>query len=169
MTEIMVVALIRKIVELVSGWLALFLAGASSVLKTRAALQLENVALRHQIGVFQRSQKKRPRLHAPDRLLWVWLSRVWTDWRSAHAPLAPKPDRARQYWAPYKGCSADRPEPDCSPPFLRRAFRQSYGQPGTAWERAPVASGSTRTGPWPVPGRHEPVLDLLPSEVRFHL
>src|SRR4051812_29949542 len=90
MTEIMVVALIRKIVELVSGWLALFLAGASSVLKTRAALQLENVALRHQIGVFQRSQKKRPQLHAADRLLWVWLSRVWADWRSSLVIVRPE-------------------------------------------------------------------------------
>jgi transposase InsO family protein len=62
---------------------ALLLAGASSVLKTRTALQLENVALRHQIGVLQRSAKKRPRLHASDRLLWVWLSRVWADWRSS--------------------------------------------------------------------------------------
>ena len=55
----------------------------SSLLKTRAALQLENVALRHQIGVLQRSAKKRPRLNASDRFLWVWLSHVWTDWRSA--------------------------------------------------------------------------------------
>ena len=68
----------------------ILLAGVASVLKTRAALQLENVALRHQIGVLQRSAKKRPRLHAADRLLWVWLSRVWTDWRSSLVIVKPE-------------------------------------------------------------------------------
>ncbi len=70
---------IGKVVDLISGWLALFLAGASSLLKTRTAIQLENVALQHQISVLQRCAKKRPQLHAVDRLLWVWLSRVWAD------------------------------------------------------------------------------------------
>ena len=82
--------LIRKIVDGLSGWFALLLAGASSALKTRAALQLENVALRHQIGVLQRSTRKRPTLDAADRLLWVWLSRVWTDWRSALVIVKPE-------------------------------------------------------------------------------
>lgn len=58
--------LIRKLLEPMSCWLAILLAGTASVLKTRAALQLENIALRHQIGVLQRSMKKRPRLHAVD-------------------------------------------------------------------------------------------------------
>jgi hypothetical protein len=43
----------------------------SSVLKTRVALQLENIALRHQIAVLQRSANKRPNLSATDRRLWV--------------------------------------------------------------------------------------------------
>ena len=68
--------LIRNVLSSISGCLAFFLAGVSSVLTTRAALQLENVALRHQIAALQRSAKKRPRLQAADRLLWVWLSRV---------------------------------------------------------------------------------------------
>ena len=49
---------------------------------SRAALQLENLALRHQVGVLQRSVK-RPKLAPPDRLLWVWLCAVWSGWRSA--------------------------------------------------------------------------------------
>jgi hypothetical protein len=40
----------------------------SSLVKSRAALQLENVALRHQIGVLQRSAKKRLALNNADRL-----------------------------------------------------------------------------------------------------
>jgi hypothetical protein len=82
--------LIRKLLQSMSCWLAILLAGGASVLKTRAALQLENVALRHQIGVLERSVKKRPRLHAADRLLWVWLSRVWTDWRSGLVIVKPE-------------------------------------------------------------------------------
>ncbi|MCP5115600.1 MAG: transposase family protein [bacterium] len=47
----------------------------------RAALQLELLALRHQLGVLHRSVK-RPKLTTADRLLWAWLSAVWSDWRS---------------------------------------------------------------------------------------
>jgi hypothetical protein len=47
----------------------------SSIFRSRAALQLENLALRHQIGVLQRAARKRPKLMPWDRLLWVWLSR----------------------------------------------------------------------------------------------
>src|ERR1700732_2940894 len=57
----------------------------SSIFQSRAALQLENLALRHQIGVLQRSARRRPKLTPADRLLWVCLSRTWRDWRSALA------------------------------------------------------------------------------------
>jgi hypothetical protein len=58
------------------------LASARSVFRTRAALQLEILALRHQVGVLQRSVK-RPKLNRFDRLLWAWFCRVWTQWRAA--------------------------------------------------------------------------------------
>ena len=51
--------------------------------RSRAALELENVALRHQHGVLKRSVRKRPKLTGADRLFWVFLFRVWCDWRSA--------------------------------------------------------------------------------------
>jgi hypothetical protein len=51
--------------------------------RTRAALQLENLALRHQQIVLKRSQRGRLRLDSADRLLWVWLSRLWSNWRLA--------------------------------------------------------------------------------------
>jgi hypothetical protein len=62
----------------------------SSTFRSRAALQLENLALRHQIGVLQRSASKRPKLTRGDRLLWVWLSRIWRDWRSALVIVKPE-------------------------------------------------------------------------------
>ena len=59
---------------------ALF-ASLSASFRSRAALQLEILALRHQIGVLQRSVK-RPKLTTADRLLWAWLCTVWQDWKS---------------------------------------------------------------------------------------
>ena len=61
----------------------------SSIFRSRAALELENLALRHQIGILQRSPTKRP-MTPWDRLLWVWVSRIWSDWRSALAIVQPE-------------------------------------------------------------------------------
>jgi putative transposase len=82
--------LIVKLLHSMIGWPPVLLTAASSLLKGRAALQLENIALRHQIGVLQRSAKKRPQLNVSDRLLSVWLCRVWTDWRSALVIVKPE-------------------------------------------------------------------------------
>jgi hypothetical protein len=71
-------------------FLASLLATLPSILRSRAALELENLALRHQIGVLQRSARKRPKLILLDRLLWAALSRVWSDWRSALAIVQPE-------------------------------------------------------------------------------
>src|SRR5205814_8266252 len=69
--------------------LTALVAALSSVFKTRAALQLENLALRHQLGVLHRSVKK-PKLTPFDRLLWAWLCGVWADWRSARVVVKPE-------------------------------------------------------------------------------
>jgi putative transposase len=71
-------------------FLTTLLGTLSSMFRSRAVLELENLALRHQIGVLQRSAKKRPKLTPADRLLWVWLSRTWRDWRSALAIVRPE-------------------------------------------------------------------------------
>jgi putative transposase len=47
-----------------------------------AAIALENVALRHQLRVLQRTVT-RPRLSRWDRVFWVWLSRLWASWRAS--------------------------------------------------------------------------------------
>jgi putative transposase len=56
---------------------------------SRTALQLEILALRHQLTVLQRSVK-RPRLTATDRWLWAWLSRAWSGWRRALLIVKPE-------------------------------------------------------------------------------
>ena len=43
--------------------------------RSRASLELELIALRHQVTVLRRQRPGRPRLFSTDRLLWVWLYR----------------------------------------------------------------------------------------------
>jgi len=45
-----------------------------SCFRSRAALQMENTMLRHQLNVYARRQGK-PRLRPMDRFLWAWVSR----------------------------------------------------------------------------------------------
>jgi len=45
--------------------------------RSRAVVELENLALRHQLHVLRRQRPGRPRLFAIDRLLWVLLYRLW--------------------------------------------------------------------------------------------
>jgi hypothetical protein len=63
---------------LLSALLTAFLAS----FRSRAALQLEILALRHPLGVLQRSVQ-RPKLTPADRFLWAWLSAIWNDWQSS--------------------------------------------------------------------------------------
>jgi len=46
-------------------------------LRSRASLELELLAIRHQVSVLRRQHKGRLRLFSTDRLLWVWLYRIW--------------------------------------------------------------------------------------------
>ena len=80
------------------------LAYASTMLRSRVSLQLEIVALRHQISVYQRSTT-RPRINRGDRILWSWIARRWSDWREAVVVVQPatviawQRKRFRDHWA----------------------------------------------------------------------
>jgi hypothetical protein len=45
----------------------------------RTTLALENAALRQQLAISQRTHN-RTRLRAEDRVFWVALRRLWSDW-----------------------------------------------------------------------------------------
>ena len=45
--------------------------------RSRAVVELENLALRHQLHVLRRQRPGRLRLFTLDRLFWVWLYRIW--------------------------------------------------------------------------------------------
>jgi len=62
-------------------WLILVLRIAVTSLKSRQNLLLENLALRHQLLVLNRTSK-RPLLRPLDRALWAWLSQNWHDWKT---------------------------------------------------------------------------------------
>lgn len=61
-----------------------------SYFKTQRELALENLALRHQIGVLKRTLGTKPVWLKPsDRKLWVVLCRLWTGWQQVLAIVQP--------------------------------------------------------------------------------
>ena len=53
------------------------------LVRSRAALHLEIVTLRHQLAVAHRSRRPRLRFTTVDRVLWALLSQRWHGWRAA--------------------------------------------------------------------------------------
>jgi len=90
------------------------LRGLLASTRTRAALQFEIIALRHQVQVLERSRPRRVRLSHADRLLWVWLSRIWQGWRASVVIVRPETVIAwhrrgfRLFWT-WKSRRAGRP------------------------------------------------------------
>src|SRR5262249_27238177 len=74
---------------MMAGMFTLTLNGFLLALRTRRSLMLENLALRHQLAVLQRSSP-RPRLRACDRLFWVLLCRLWSSWADALSLVKPE-------------------------------------------------------------------------------
>ena len=60
--------------------LMLLLALVRAALRPRAGLVAENLLLRHQLAVLTRPTRRRPRLRARDKLLWVLARRCCTAW-----------------------------------------------------------------------------------------
>ena len=60
---------------------ALAAAVFGSFFRGKRALVLENLALRQQLAVYKRVQK-RPRIRSTDRAFWVWLFELWDGWKT---------------------------------------------------------------------------------------
>lgn len=79
------------------------LAFLAACFRSRRSMQLEILALRHQVAVYQRSVP-RPRIQPADRLLWAWLARLWAGWQNALAFVQPRTviawqqKRFREHW-----------------------------------------------------------------------
>jgi putative transposase len=63
-------------------WLGIVVCTLRSVFRARRELALENLVLRQQLATFKH-RHPRPRLTDADRLFWVWLSSIWSGWRSS--------------------------------------------------------------------------------------
>jgi hypothetical protein len=80
------------------------LAFIASLFRSRVSLQLEILALRHQLMLYQRSIR-RPRVCPSDRILCSWLARHWTRWREVVVFVQPatvlawQRKRFRNHWA----------------------------------------------------------------------
>ena len=90
------------------------LAFVACLFRSRMSYQLEIVALRHQLTIYQRSSR-RPRVRTSDRILWSWLSRAWARWRDVlifvqpATVLAWQRERSRDHWARLSRRAPGRP------------------------------------------------------------
>src|SRR5712691_3351267 len=117
-----------------STLLLVLLSSLRSSLYSRAALQAEILALRHQLLVLQRStQDRRVRFHAIDRVFWVWLSRLWQGWRShvrimkADTVITWNRKGFRLYWTWKSRAHKGRP---CKPREIRDSHtKNEFDQP----------------------------------------
>jgi putative transposase len=85
-------------------WLGILIGTLRSTACTHRELALENLALRQQLAVWK-ARQPRPRLAERDRIFWIVLSRLWTNWR--HSLHVVRPETVvgwhrqgfRRYWA----------------------------------------------------------------------
>jgi putative transposase len=74
-----------------------------ALFQSRISLHLENLALRHQLAVYQQTIQH-PRVRPSDRLFWACLSRLWAGWQQALAFVQPRTiltwqrQRFRDHW-----------------------------------------------------------------------
>jgi hypothetical protein len=64
-----------------AGWVSQWISSVRARFRQRVDLVLELIVLRHQLAVLQRTGTRRPCLRPGERLLWVLLSRWWSDWQ----------------------------------------------------------------------------------------
>lgn len=115
-------------------------------LRGRASLELELIALRHQVTVLRRLRPGRPKLCRADRLLWVWLCRIWPQ--AFYVMVLVKPATViqwhrkgfRLYWR-WRSRAGQPERPRVAMETRDRIRQMSTANP--LWGRAP--------DPWPTP------------------
>src|SRR5262245_16028395 len=84
-------------------WLGILFGTLRSSVQTHRELALENLVLRQQLAVWK-AREPRPQLTEMDRLFWVFLSRLWTNWRQSLHVVQPETmvqwhrQGFRRYW-----------------------------------------------------------------------
>ena len=106
-------------------WLEIIARTIWSTLRSHQALAIENLALRQQLAVLKH-RHPRPRLTDADRLFWVVVSQIWTDWRESLHIVQPETvvrwhrQSFRYYWR-WKSRRRGRPRID---PEIRHLIRR---------------------------------------------
>ena len=114
----------------------------------RAAVAVENLALRQQLAVLKESVK-RPKLRPRDRVFWTWLMRVWPHWKSAL--IIVKPDTVvrwhrqgfKLYWR-WKSRTSRAGRPTIEPEV--RALIQRMSNENPTWGAPRIQSELTLLG-----------------------
>ena len=97
------------------------------LVRSRVAMHLEIIALRHQLAVVMRSRRPRRRFTSADRLLWAWLMHAWRGWRSSLRVVKPETVIGwhrrgfRLFWTWKSRCRTGRP---AAPPDVRALIRK---------------------------------------------
>jgi transposase InsO family protein len=108
-------------------FLILFLHALAAPFKTQARLEAEIVLLRHQLSVLRQRIPSKPRLTVADRLLFVWLYRLFPSVLSAVTIVQPETvirwhrTGFRLYWRWKSGSRGGRPK---VPMEIRRLIRE---------------------------------------------
>jgi hypothetical protein len=66
--------------------------------RSRTSLELKLIALQHQLAVLRRQRPGRPQLSSLDRLLWVWLYRIWPQIIDAMVLVKPGRVHTSDHW-----------------------------------------------------------------------
>jgi transposase InsO family protein len=119
----------------------------NSGFKNRAALAVENLALRQQLAILNR-KRPHPRLRRRDRLFWACISRVWERWRECLIVVKPETvirwqrKRFALHWT-------------------RLSKRNGTGRPGTRKEIRDLVQKMANANPlWGSPRVHGELLKL---------
>jgi hypothetical protein len=96
-----------------------------SLVRSRATLVAENLALRHQITILERSKSPTPKLTRWDRALWAFVLRRWSGWKDVLVLVKPATvvswhrQGFRLFWK--RKCQAGRPSVRAE---IRRLIRE---------------------------------------------
>jgi putative transposase len=70
--------------------LEVLIRGFVSAFRARSSLIAENIALRHQLGVFHRTSQRKPLITSWDRALWAFGLRRWRGWKGTLVIVKPR-------------------------------------------------------------------------------
>lgn len=130
------------------GWIRILLLFIRGILRGRAELTAENLALRQQLAVLER-RSKRPRLRKRDRIFWVWLSCFWSNWCSVLVIVQPETvvrwhqQGFKLYWRWKSRSRKPGRPPFDGPPKRHPVSRRANLLPPTARHRRKVRNSLT--------------------------